>query len=106
MARVARFHRGALPQVGKLHDLEAERHRVALLAGILRLANALDSEHDGSIRRVVVTKSNGFVVVGADGLQDQSPLAERIAGARHLLELTCRLPVLVRPLPKHRPRER
>src|SRR5262249_55321988 len=26
MARVARFHRGALPQVGKLHDLEAERH--------------------------------------------------------------------------------
>jgi len=107
MGRVARFHRGALPQAGKLHDLEAaQRYRVTLLAGILRLANALDSEHDGSIRRIAITKSNGFIVVGAEGLQGQGPQAERIAGARHLLEVTCRLPVLVRPLPKHRPRER
>jgi exopolyphosphatase/guanosine-5'-triphosphate,3'-diphosphate pyrophosphatase len=107
MARVARFHRGALPRAAKLNDLAlAQRHRVGLLAGILRLANALDAEHDGSIRRVTVTKSDGFVVVRAEGLQAQSSLAEKIAGARHLLETTCRLPVLVRPSPRHRRRRR
>ncbi|HKF20627.1 MAG TPA: CHAD domain-containing protein [Candidatus Angelobacter sp.] len=105
MARVARFHRGALPRAAKLHDLAlAQRHRVTLLAGILRLANALDAEHDGAIRRVAVTKNDGFVILRADGLQAQSSLAETIAGARHLLETTCRLPVLVRPSPRHRTR--
>jgi CHAD domain-containing protein len=107
MARVARFHRGALPQAAKLQDLDlAQRHRVTLLAGILRLANALDAEHDGSIRHIVITKNDGFVVVRAEGLQARSPLAETIAGARHLLETTLRLPILVRPLPTHRTRKR
>jgi CHAD domain-containing protein len=101
MARVARFHRGALPRSAKLHDLSAaERRKVRLLAGILRLANAFDAEHDGVIRRITITRNHGFVVVGAEGLEAQSSLAEQIAGARHLLEVTCRLPIIVRPLPK------
>lgn len=103
MASVARYHRGALPKTGKLRDLPlAQRHSVKLLAGILRLANALDGGHDGSIQRITLSKNEGFVVIRAQGLVADSALAERIAGARHLLEITCGLPFLVRPMPKHR----
>jgi hypothetical protein len=103
MARVARFHRGALPRFAKLQDLDtAQRRKVTLLAGILRLANALDAEHDGSIRRITLKQDEGFLVVTAEGFEAQSLLAEKIAGARHLLEITCRQPVLVRPVPKRR----
>ena len=100
MASVARYHRGALPDVGKLRDVPfGQRHLIKLLAGILRLANALDAGHDGCIQRIKVGRSNGFIVVHAQGLRTDSALAERIAGARHLLEITCGLPVLVRPMP-------
>jgi len=98
MAQVARYHRGALPQVSRLQSMPAlERRQVKLLAGILRLANALDAEHDGAVRRISIGKNNGYVVIGAQGLRADSSLAEKIAGARHLLEITCELPVLVQP---------
>jgi CHAD domain-containing protein len=103
MARIARYHRGALPQSTKLRDIPSDqRNRITLLAAILRLANALDDDHDGAIRRVAINKSEGFVILRAEGLQAQSTLAEKIAGARHLLEVTCGLPILVRPLTKPR----
>jgi CHAD domain-containing protein len=101
MARVARYHRGTLPRLGKLRDMPLEqRNRIKLLAGILRLANALDADHNASIRRFTVGRSDGFVLVQATGLVADSSLAETIAEARHLLEITCNLPVLVRPMPK------
>jgi exopolyphosphatase/guanosine-5'-triphosphate,3'-diphosphate pyrophosphatase len=101
MARVARYHRGTLPRPGKLRDMSLEqRNRIKLLAGILRLANALDADHNGSIRRFTVGRSHGFVLIQATGLVADSSLAETIAEARHLLEITCNLPVLVRPMPK------
>lgn len=100
MARVARYHRGALPSSPKLAGVPAmERRKVKLLAGVLRLANALDGEHDGSIQRIVLTKNDGFVVIRAQGLRQDSALAEKVAGARHLLEVTCGVPILVRPWP-------
>jgi CHAD domain-containing protein len=103
MARVARYHRGTLPHPAKLRDLPStQRNRIKLLAGILRLANALDADHDGSIQRFKVARSDGFVIVHAVGLIAESSLAETIAEARHLLEITCNLPVLVRPLPQRR----
>ena len=103
MARVARYHRGTLPRPAKLRDMpSAQRKRIKLLAGILRLANALDADHDGSIQRFTVARSDGFVIVQAAGLMAESSLAETIAEARHLLEITCNLPVLVRPLPQRR----
>lgn len=102
IAFVARYHRGALPgrtQEG-MRGLPPERRGMArMLAGILRLANALDAGHDGAIRRVKVVGDSGAVIVYADGLDNQSDLAERIAAARHLLELTSGRPFLVRPLP-------
>ena len=103
MARIARYHRGALPEAAGLQDVsKPQRNRIKLLAGILRLANALDDSHDGSIRRISIVKSEGFIAIRAEGLRLQSALAERIAGARHLLEVTCGLPIMVRPLASRR----
>jgi hypothetical protein len=99
MAQVARYHRGQLPRVEKLRDLpSAERSKVKLLAGVLRLANALDADHSGSIQRFTLARNEGFVIIRAQGLIADSALAETIAGARHLLEITCKLPILVQPL--------
>lgn len=107
MARIARYHRGALPEATRLRDVsQAQRHRIRFLAGILRLANALDDSHDGSIRRITLARSAGFVVLRAEGLRPQSAHGERIAGARHLLELSCGLPILVRPLATRRVKRR
>jgi CHAD domain-containing protein len=104
IAYVARHHRGALPgrsQNGLLRGLRAAaRHEAQGLAGVLRLANALDAGHEGTIRRLKVHRLKDFVVVYAEGLDIRSPLAERIAGARHLLEISCGLPILVRPVKK------
>jgi CHAD domain-containing protein len=107
MARIARYHRGALPEAARLQDVaKTQRHRIRSLAAILRLANALDDTHDGSIRRIVIARSEGYIAIRAEGLQPQSALGEKIAGARHLLEVTCGLPILVRPLTSRRPRRR
>jgi CHAD domain-containing protein len=98
MARIARYHRGALPGISRLSDVPAtEWRRIRILAGILRLANALDAGHDGSVRSLAVKKRDGFITIHATGLQRDSDSAERIAAARYLLEDTCGLPFLVEP---------
>jgi CHAD domain-containing protein len=103
MARVARYHRGTLPRAATLRDIPvAQRSRIKLLAGVLRLANALDADHEGVITSVTVARRDGFVMIHAQGLIADSPLTETIAGARHLLEISCGLPVIVRPSPKRR----
>lgn len=100
MASVARYHRGALPQASRLRDVPiGQRKIITLLAGILRLANALDDAHDGQIQRIRVKQNAGYIVIQAQGLILDSILAEKIAAARHLLEINCGLPVLVRPMP-------
>src|SRR5262249_37595206 len=105
MARIARYHRGALPEAARLQDVaQTQRHRSRAMCAILRLANALDDAHDGSIRRIVIARSEGYIAIRAEGLRPQSALGERIAGARHLLEVTCGLPILVRPLASRRAR--
>ena len=103
MARVARYHRGTLPRAANLRDIPlAQRSRIKLLAGVLRLANALDADHDGVVRSVSIVRRDGFVVIYAQGLAADSPLAETIAGARHLLEMSCGLPLIVRSWQKGR----
>jgi CHAD domain-containing protein len=109
IAFIARYHRGSLP--GKTQDglrrLPPEQRRLAqLLAGILRLADAFDAARDGIIRRIRVSAVEGEIVVYAEGLDSRSDLAEKIAGARHLLELSCGLAVLVRPMPKRPKRQK
>ena len=98
---VSRYHRGALPRVGQktLMGLsESQRLSILKLAGILRLANAFDSEHDGRIQRLEVHEQNGFLQIAAQGYSPRDHMAEGIAAARHLLETVYRRPVIVKSL--------
>ncbi|HEY6309119.1 MAG TPA: CHAD domain-containing protein [Candidatus Angelobacter sp.] len=102
IAYIARYHRGALPGRSQdgLRSLPATVQRTAQrLAGVLRLANAMDAQHAGTIRRIKVGRPGDYAVIYAEGLNNQTALAERIAGARHLLEFSCGIAILVRPMP-------
>lgn len=118
-AVVARFHAGALPVRSHktLRDLLPDEQRTIIrLAAVLRLANALDSAHDGHVRKVKIENAlqqpkrhtNGFlhkppalakneaVVIGAEGYVEGTPMSQTVAAERHLLEMVLRRPVLVR----------
>jgi CHAD domain-containing protein len=98
---VARYHRGALPQAGQktLMGLsESQRLSIIKLAGILRLANAFDSDRNGRIQRLEVHEQNGILEIAAQGYSPRDQMAEGIAAARHLLETVYRRPVIVKPL--------
>jgi CHAD domain-containing protein len=98
---VARYHRGVLPRAGQTTLMglsESQRQSILKLAGILRLANAFDSERDGRIQRVEVREQNGFLEIAAQGYSARDRMAESIAAARHLLETVYRRPVMVKPL--------
>ena len=123
-AVVARYHRGALPHPrGKtLQTLELQDRPTAMeLAGILRLANALDlrAEPSGNHRdahergrnersrnekvnvsgpRLEVGLQERSVVLQVTGYSPMDRSAENVAAARHLLETVLRRPVLVRTL--------
>jgi CHAD domain-containing protein len=104
-AVVARYHRGALPRPGgktmQLLPL-AERPIAMVLAGVLRLANALDRRPgrggNPETPRLVVGVQDHFVLVRVAGYSALDGSAESVAAARHLLETVLRRPVLVRPL--------
>lgn len=121
-ALVARFHAGALPTRGHkdLRDLLPEDQKTVIrLAAVLRLANALDTAHDGHIRQVRIQNLNGAspirringlqrkpptlgkneaLVIGAEGYTDGSSTAQAVAAERYLLETVLRRPVVVRPV--------
>lgn len=106
-AVVARYHRGALPRPrGKsLQVLGLPDRPIAMeLAGVLRLANALDAWHGrksdggGDSPRLEVRFEDRVVVVRAAGYSALEGSAEDVAAARHLLETVLRRPVLVRGL--------
>jgi CHAD domain-containing protein len=116
---VARFHTGALPlRTHKaLRDLLPDEQRAVIrLSAVLRLANALDSAHDGQIRRLKLQsapapprRTNGFLrkpaplarnealIIEAEGYSEASPIAQTVAAERYLLETILRRPVMVRP---------
>jgi CHAD domain-containing protein len=103
IARIARYHRGALPGNAVLRDSPAgHRRTVMLLSGVLRLADALDADHNGAIRGIRISCSSDSVLINAQGFQPQSEIAETIAAARYLLELTCGRAVIVKPAPPKR----
>ena len=106
---VARYHRGALPGAGQkiLVGLSvSQRQSVLHLAGILRLANAFDAEHDGRIQRLEVHPHNGFLEIAAQGYSTRDRTAERVAAARHLLEIVYRCPMVIKPLRSAKPKVR
>ena len=99
IALIARYHRGDWSAVtrAELGGLRAASVRSAQkIGGVLRLANALDQTHEGAIQRIEVTRGENGITVIAEGLVDDSRLAEKIAAARHLLEVRCGVAILVR----------
>jgi HD superfamily phosphodiesterase len=99
-AVVARYHCGALPSGRKktLQRLELpDRRATVQLAGVLRLANALDLRNGNEPNLRVGVKERA-VVIEASGYSAMDQSAEQIAAARHLLETVLRRPVLVRTL--------
>jgi hypothetical protein len=73
------------------------------LAGVLRLANALDDLHDQRTTSVAVERRNGVLTIFAPGLTSSvSPFGERLAQSRYLLETCIKMPIMIRPLPARR----
>ena len=99
-AVVARYHRGGLPRPREknLQRLDlADRRTTVQLAGVLRLANALDTRN-GIEPRLEVALQDRTILVQAAGYSALDRSAEEIAAARHLLETVLHRPVLVRGL--------
>jgi CHAD domain-containing protein len=101
-AVVARYHRGSLPQatMKRLQPLsEGQRRTAIFLAGILRLADAMDQPRDKRVNRLRVEGTGDFTTIWAEGQALDGRQLEAIAGARHLLEVVYDRPFLVRSRP-------
>jgi exopolyphosphatase/guanosine-5'-triphosphate,3'-diphosphate pyrophosphatase len=98
---VARFHRGALPQARHktLRGLAtADRKLAVYLAGVLRLAVALDGRRDAQVGRLEVAAKEGCLEMSVAGYAPWTANAQDIAAARHVLEVVLRRPVLIKPM--------
>ncbi len=96
---IARYHTGAPPRESQKSYAglrKTARTVVDQLAGVIRLADALERYRDGTSPDVIISRSGGMIVLTAAGFQTRSKEAERISAARHLLETVCGVPVLVR----------
>jgi exopolyphosphatase/guanosine-5'-triphosphate,3'-diphosphate pyrophosphatase len=99
-ALVARYHRGAEPSAE--HDgysslMPEEREGVAWLAATIRLADGLDSDHNGRVSHVAVETSRPALIVRAEGYLHDVESASALAKKKHLLETLCNTPVIVQP---------
>ena len=80
VANIARYHRRAMPQKSHLPYVSLDREtrvRVNKLAGILRLANALDADHLQKVRDVRIVKGDDGWELEVDGAGDLT--MERLA---------------------------
>ena len=103
VAALARYHRGALP--AESHDgfgkiPAARRRRFLQLAAILRLANALDAGHSGAVKAIRVLRTAETITLLAQGYVEDPALVPDVAIAKHLLETSCALPVVLRGVEK------
>jgi CHAD domain-containing protein len=96
-ALIARYHRGRLPIAGHnglSHLNEGQKRQTIMLAGILRLIDAVDRQLEGKVRSLEVEQTDEVIRVWAKGDVSTGP-SEKIAAARHLLETAYQRPVLV-----------
>lgn len=96
-AIVGRYHRGPIaPVTHKMFRGMPARGRTHLLrlAGILRLANALDLATQPQAAQPHFSSKNGVVVVDVSGIDLYvGPAGESLARAKYLLEATCGVPI-------------
>jgi len=107
VAIVAHYHRGGLPPSNHpiFAGLPAQRRAELMpLAGVLRLANALDDAHDQRITSIALERRDGALVIYAQGLTNAvNPFGEQLARACYLLETCIKMPIALKPLPtRHR----
>jgi exopolyphosphatase/guanosine-5'-triphosphate,3'-diphosphate pyrophosphatase len=96
---VARYHCGTEPR--EKHTAYAAlapeaRSFVRTLAGVLRIADALDDSHDGAVRRLEVRSHSEYVLIRATGWPETEQNAATIGGRKHLLESALGKPIIVR----------
>jgi hypothetical protein len=99
IALVVRFHRGSLPHLEQKTwsgISNAQRKGLVLLSGILRLADAFDRLNGRRVYRLELKKADDILLITAPGYVEYDSSAEKLAAARHLLEIACRLPILIR----------
>jgi exopolyphosphatase/guanosine-5'-triphosphate,3'-diphosphate pyrophosphatase len=80
---IARYHRRGLPQKSHPEFMRLdrdERVRVLKLAALLRLANALDAEHEQKVTDLRLVEQDASWIVELDGIGDLT--MERLAGAQ------------------------
>ena len=68
VAQVARYYRRAMPKPGHLDYAAltpADRRRVDVLAALLRVADGLDSRHQGLVTDVACRAEGGRIVISA-----------------------------------------
>ena len=98
---VVRYHRGGepTPTHGRFARLRKARQEVVRgLAGVLRVARALDRCGATSPPRVRIEETPVGVRLRVAGLIDSREHAARLAAAKHLLETTLRRPLLIEPI--------
>jgi CHAD domain-containing protein len=98
IALIARFHRGPIPRAKqKAFSGIADEQRKAftMLCGILRLAYAFDSLRQKRIHSLQLTQARGSLRITAPGYSKYDSSAEKLAAARHLLEVACGWPILI-----------
>jgi CHAD domain-containing protein len=98
LAAVVRFHRGALPQpqhtsIASLSD--SGQAQAICLAGILRLASALDLSRNGQPRDLRLEVRDSSLRISVPGYSAYSSHAQEIATARFLLERSLGRPIIV-----------
>ena len=102
VAVIARYHCGTEPrEKHKAYGaLEPDaRSVVRTLAGVLRIADALDEDHDGAVRRVEVRSNPEYLLIRAAGWQETEQSAGILGGRKHLLEAALGRPIIVRSAP-------
>jgi exopolyphosphatase/guanosine-5'-triphosphate,3'-diphosphate pyrophosphatase len=85
---IARYHRKGDPDAAPLGGLahDGDQERLALLAGIIRIAEQLERSRDQSVRDLNVSSENGSVVVRATAGKDDDVAIWSARRAAELLE--------------------
>src|SRR4051794_1595816 len=99
IALIARYHRKGEPDTSELGPLKrkGDDGRLALLAGIIRLAEQLERSRDGSVAGVRVSVPNGKVVVDAETKPDASVAIWSARRNADLLERALDRPLEIAP---------
>jgi CHAD domain-containing protein len=98
-AFLARYHRGSLPQTNHraFRGLRANQRKQALfLAGILRIADAIEEDNGAPAPRVRAEMDSGSVQLLIPDFNPLASNAASVALAKHMLESACKKPMMVK----------